>query len=704
MKRIYTAVILFTLTFGTVPARTVSEFCNGWEFAKGPFAHTPSRIDQVQGEKWESVRLPHTWNAEDMTMRVNDYYSGECWYRKSFTWTESMKGKRVFLRFEGVGSCTEVYVNGKLAGTHKGAYSAFVCEIGNSLKQGEENWIYVKADNAPRQDVIPTNNNLFGVYGGIYRPVWIIVTDPCNISVSDYASPGVYISQNKVSRKSAEITVKAKLDNGSLSPEELTLECRIQETDGRRIAKKESTITLSPQGSKPFEFTFNIKRPHLWNGRKDPYLYRVVTILKDRKGNTIDEVVQPLGIRSIEIIAGKGFFLNGQRYPMYGVSRHQDWMSLGSALDNKNHDEDLAAIMEVGAPTIRLAHYQQSEYVYSRCDSLGLIVWAEIPLVNRITGKEWDNAHQQMIELVRQCYNHPSIYVWGIHNEVYQPYEYTSALTQSLHDLCKSEDPGRYTASVNGFGKADHPVNMNADIQGINRYFGWYEKRLGDFEPWIEGLEKDFPWMKMMLTEYGADANVQHQTEILGDAIDWTKPFYPETFQTLTHETHWSMIVNHPFIIASYLWNMFDFAVPEWNRGGEEARNMKGLITFDRKLKKDSFYWYKANWSEEPVLYITQRRNTYREHKTTSITVYSNTGVPVVSVNGKELPPPRLGGTEVHYIFDNVTLEYGTNTITAEVKSHGDEIKDEIEWIYEGERDRSVHSSVNKREHGGWLN
>ena len=322
-------------------------------------------------------------------------------------------------------------------------------------------------------------------------------------------------------------------------------------------------------------------------GREDPYLYKVVSRLK-QDGQVIDEVIQPLGLRKYEAVAGKGFFLNGKKYPMYGVTRHQDWWGMGSALTNREHDFDLEQIMEVGATTVRFAHYQQSDYIYSRCDTLGLIIWAEIPFVNRVTGQEWDNVHQQMRELIRQSFNHPSIYVWGIHNEVYHPHGYTAALTQSVHDLCKLEDPDRYTVAVNGYGHAEHPVNGNTDIQGMNRYFGWYEQKVARISSLgSKGTGGEITrWQKLMLTEYGADANLDHQTEYLGDALNWGKSFYPETFQTKTHEYQWSVIAKHPYIIASYLWNMFDFGVPMWSRGGVPARNLKGLITFDRKSQK----------------------------------------------------------------------------------------------------------------------
>lgn len=703
MRVIYWICLVVCLLSGStnISAREVTTFNNGWEFKKGPFSKETMQAARQWESKWEKVQIPHTWNAKDMQIRTNVFYAGEAYYRKKYLFPEDMKGKRVFLRFEGVGSCSEVYVNGYLVGTHKGGYSAFVCEIGGQVKFGQENEIIVKADNTARPDVIPVNHSLFGVYGGIYRPVWLIVTEPCNIAVTDYASSGVYITQKNVSRKSAEVTVKVKLDNAALVPVPLILENTIYDAKGKLVKTHKQAFELTPQGMQAYFSTFKMSNPHLWQGREDPYLYKVVSRLL-QNDRVIDEVVQPLGLRNYEIVAGKGFFLNGKKYPMYGVTRHQDWWGLGSALKNENHDFDLATIMDVGATTVRFAHYQQSEYLYSRCDTLGLIIWAEIPFVNRVSGQEWENAHQQMRELVRQSFNHPSIYIWGTHNEVYHPHGYTAALTQSLHDLCKTEDPDRYTVSVNGYGHADQPVNQNTDVQGMNRYFGWYEKKIQDIKPWVEKMEKDYPWQKLMLTEYGADANIEYQTEYLGDALNWGKPFYPETFQTKTHEYQWSIIAQHPYIIASYLWNTFDFAVPMWERGGVPARNLKGLVTFDRKIKKDSYFWYKANWSKDPVLYLTQRRNVNREKKETSVTVYSNIGTPTVYLNGKELTGVRKGYTDVHYIFDKVILNQGKNILKTTVSYQGKEYTDEIEWVYNEEHKRETDSFENKKEHAGW--
>lgn len=687
--------------FCKVDAREVTSFNDGWEFKKGPFSKEAMQAAVKWNAGWQEVTLPHTWNADDMQKKVSAFYEGVGYYRKKCIFPESMKGKRLFLRFEGVGSCAEVYVNGYLTGTHKGAYSAFVCEIGSQVKFGEENEIIVKADNTARPDVIPVNHVLFGVYGGIYRPVWLVITEPCGIVVNDCASSGVYITQKNVSKQSAEVNVKVKVDNATLAPVPLVLENVIYDGSGKLVKKHNQAFELTPQGVQSYSSQFKLSNPHLWQGREDPYLYKVVSRLL-QNGRVLDEVVQPLGLRKYEVVAGKGFFLNGKKYPMYGVTRHQDWWGLGSALTNKEHDFDLAQIMDIGATTVRFAHYQQSDYIYSRCDTLGLVIWAEIPFVNRVTGQEWDNAHQQMRELVRQSFNHPSIYVWGIHNEVYHPHGYTAALTQSVHDLCKLEDPDRYTVSVNGYGNVGHPVNQNADIQGMNRYFGWYERKIQDIKPWIEKMEKEYPWQRLMLTEYGADANIAHQTEILGDALNWTSPFYPETFQTKTHEYQWSIIAKHPYITASYLWNMFDFAVPTSKRGSVDARNMKGMMTFDRKIKKDSYFWYKANWSKEPVLYMTQRRNVLRERKETSVTVYSNIGTPKVYLNDRELSGIRKGYTDVHYIFDKVSLNDGKNVLRAVVTWQGREYVDEMEWEYRGECNREADFFEHKKEHGSW--
>lgn len=702
-KRLIGLIVgLLAMSNVMVGSREVKCFNDGWQFKKGPFSTDAVKFQSIFGGTWSEVEIPHTWNARDMQQKYKDYYAGEAYYRKTFFADQSLKDKRVFIRFEGVSQVAELYVNGEIVGNHKGGYSAFAIELSKALKYGQDNEILVRVDNAARPDVIPVNHILFGVYGGIYRPVWLVVTDKINISVTDCASPGVYITQKNVSSKSADVNVKVKLENKYTSSRDVVIENTIYDRAGRLCMKKSLPVTLTPSGMQSFETTFKIHKPHLWQGRENPYLYKVVTLVKDGQ-QVLDEMVQPLGLRKYEIVAGKGFFLNGVKYPMYGVTRHQDWWGIGSALKNENHDFDLAMIMDIGATTVRFAHYQQSDYLYSKCDSLGLVIWAEIPFVNRVTTQERENAKEQLRELIRQSFNHPSIYIWGLHNEVYSPTNYTAALTQELHDLAKFEDPDRYTVSVNGFGHMEHPVNMNADVQGMNRYFGWYEKKIQDIKPWIEELETKYPDSKFMLTEYGADANIAHQTEYLGESLNWGKPYYPETFQTKMHEYQWSIISKHPYITASYLWNMFDFGVPESYRGSVPARNMKGLITIDRKTKKDSYFFYKANWSKEPVVYITQRRLKEREKKVTTVTVYSNVGEPVLYLNDRKIAGAKRGYTDIHYIFENVELQQGKNTVKTVVAKDGKNFEDQIEWNFTKEMKAGDAEALNSdKVHSGF--
>lgn len=687
MKRIhYLYFALFLCLFSpwansASQARKVTPFNEGWSFKKGPFPKDPVLFPQHFDGRWEEVKIPHTWNAVDMQTDKNNYYAGEAYYKKAYTPESSQKDKRTFLRFQGVGSVAEVYINKVYAGNHKGGYSAFAIEVTKLLNYGETNEILVKVDNAPRPDVVPVNNTLFGVYGGIYRPVELIVTNSINIAVTDYASPGIYISQKNVSSQSAAVNVKVKLENKEKQSADVRLSTTIYESNGKIRMQQQTPVVVLPQGRQTYEHDFLIKTPHLWQGLEDPYLYKVV--VRVLSGNqVIDEVTQPLGLRHFELKAADGMYLNGKKTPMYGVCRHQDWWGLGSALTDEEHATDLAIIKEIGATTIRLAHYQQAEYMYAKSDSIGFMVWAEIPFVNRVTTQEGDNAMQQLVELIRQNYNHPSIYIWGLHNEVYTPYNYTVSLTNELNDLAKAEDPYRYTVSVSGYSKVDQACNLNADVQGINHYFGWYGGKIGDIEQWVEGMEKDFPGYKVMFSEYGAEANIYQQEEVVGEFGRYFSQFYPETFATKFHEIQWGVIARHPYLMASYIWNTFDFATPATAQGGVRARNMKGLVTFDRKTKKDPFYWYKANWSKEPVLYLTQRRVTERENEMTPVTVYCNVGVPRLFVNGEEVKNYKMGQTAVHYIFENVRLANGENRVEAKAEYKGKLLEDTVNWNY----------------------
>lgn len=723
IKKIFYTFIFIGILLWNAQARTVIPFNANWTFKKGPFSTSIIDYNQLFEGKWQLVNLPHTWNANDMQTKEikpgsfgknERFYTGDAYYRKSFVPGAEWKGKRIFIRFEGVNTNTEVYLNNKplptkegkneltydnsqrngnynFVGRHQGGYSAFVFELTNMVKFGTENELLVKVNNEASPQVIPVNHTLFPMYGGIYRPVELIITDEVNIAVNDFASKGIYITQKDVTKKMANIAVKIKVDNKSGRKQPIEVLTTIFEKDGSVKAKQSTAYTLVPQGRQILTQQLTVKNPHLWQGLDDAYLYKVVTQLK-RDGQVIDEVTAPLGIRKFELRTGEGFFLNDIKYPLYGVCRHQDRLGKGSALNNTDHTEDLAIIKEMGATSIRLAHYQQSEYFYSKCDSMGLVIWAEIPFVNRVTTFEDNNAQQQLKELIRQNFNHPSIYIWGMHNEVYTPSAYTVELTTKLNDLAKSEDPDRYTVSVSGYNVIDHPVNNNADVQGINHYFGWYNGELEDKSPkeddvasWASRIREEFKDYRIIFSEYGAEAIPEDQAEEVGNfGNQWSNPsFFPEEYATKFHEVHWGVISKNPIFLGSYVWNTFDFATPITGLN-VNPRNYKGLVSFDRKLKKDGFYWYKANWSKEPVLYITQRRMMNRGNEITAVTVYSNRGKPTLTVNGQLIKGVKIGQTNVHYIFENVKLKLGKNTVEAQVSSKdGKILADNIEWNYD---------------------
>jgi len=678
-KSIVALLILNLITVHSIHAqisqRQVLQLNDDWQFRKASYTSSIAIADY----SWENITLPHTWNNRDI-QSGKGYYTGDAFYKKKIFAKNEWKNKRVFIRFEGVGTVANLYINNKFIGEHRGAYSAFCFEISNSLKYDTTNTILVKVNNEERPDVIPTNNKLFGVFGGIYRPAALIITNKINITTTDYASPGIYIRQ-QTTDKEALVNVTAKIENKEGHVKNILIRTTITDEEGKIAGSVEREISVDPQGINNIDQQILLKHPHLWDGRPDPYLYALTTsIIQD--GLVIDAVRQPLGLRFFNIVAGKGFYLNGKPYRLYGVCRHQEWQDYGSALSNSQHKTDLDMIYEIGATSIRFAHYQQAEYVYSKCDSLGFVIWAEIPFVNAVTTHEGDNAKQQLTELIRQNYNHPSIYNWGMHNEVYSdsPDGFVPTLTRQLNDLAKTEDPGRFTASVSGYGEINRPSNLAGDIQGINRYYGWYEGKIPDLETWVSDLEKNYPDYKVVLSEYGAEANVKQQQENPGDFGDPGSQFWPETFQTKFHEIQWGIIQKHPYLVASYVWNMFDFSVPSAHGGGVPARNMKGLVTYDRKVKKDAFYWYKANWSHEPVLYISGRRDSDRVNATTTVKVFSNLDNVILYVNGAKSAPFTIGTTNRDFIFNEIHLKKGINKINAEGKRNGKTYTDEITW------------------------
>ena len=629
---------------------------NDWNFR---FSH------QVQKGTEVRVDLPHTWNAQDALSGKIDYKRGIGNYEKNLFIRPEWKGKRLFIRFEGVNNIADVFINRRHIGEHRGGYGAFIFEITGKVEYGKENSILVRVNNGEQLDIMPLVGD-FNFYGGIYRDVHLLITDETCISPLDYASPGVRLIQDSVSHRYAKVRAIVDLSNGSSGNQEVELNVRL--LDGQRVVKEGTkNVNLSGNEVMQQELTFEIDQPHLWNGRQDPFLYQAEVTLF-RNGQMVDRVTQPLGLRFYRIDPDKGFFLNGKHLPLQGVCRHQDRSEVGNALRPQHHEEDAALMLEMGVNAVRLAHYPQATYFYDLMDKNGIIVWAEIPFVGpggyndkgfvdlpafRANGKE------QLKELIRQHYNHPSICVWGLFNELTELGDNPVEYIKELNVLAHQEDTTRLTTSAsNQMGD----LNFITDAIAWNRYDGWYGGTPADLGKWLDRMHKDHPEICIAISEYGAGASIYHQQDSLVKTVP-TSWWHPENWQTYYHIENWKTISSRPYVWGSFVWNMFDFGAAHRTEGDRPGINDKGLVTFDRKVRKDAFYFYKANWNrEKPMLYLTGKRNTVRTQRLQTITAFTNLSGAELFVNGKSYGK-AIPDSYAILEWKNVELEPGENEI-----------------------------------------
>jgi beta-galactosidase len=664
-----------------------------WKFLKGEVENGNSV--HLDDSKWEDVIIPHTWNSRDVQSgggkmlnigkkKGHGYHRGTGWYRTHALLPMEVKNKRLFVKFEAIGDISEVFCNGIFVGKHEGAFSAICYEITHLIKPGEENIIAVRANNAPHKNIPPMSGD-FPVMGGIYRPAYIWTKQPICISPVDFASTGVYLAQTEVTIEKARIDVNVKIDNNYNKAEEIVVKLMVKNADMKVIHISEEPFIASASSISDFKSQFEMKNPHLWNGREDPYIYTVqVCIFKDEK--LLDEITQPLGLRFYHIDPENGFFLNGKSYPIYGVARHQDRKDKGWALSKEDQEEDLILIQEMGARGVRLSHYQHNDYFYHLCDKAGLLVWAEISLVNTVqfNQKFWENTSTQLIELIRQNYNHPSIFCWGLGNELglFQIRD-PSPVVKKLHILAKKEDPTRYTAyAAIMAGKMRKKLNNITDILACNLYPGWYGKKAEDMGTIIKKWQKYGKSRGIGVSEYGAGASINQHEWPLGSwrFKDSFGKWHPEERQSFVHEITFQHLYESPFVWGTFVWNMFDFAVAGRDEGDTPGRNDKGLVTYDRKIRKDAYFFYQANLSQKGMVYITSRRWVNRTEPKTLVKVYSNCDQIELSVNRQYLGLMQEKGMHV-FIMEDVVLNPGENFIEASTSFKGQKLKDECKWI-----------------------
>jgi beta-galactosidase len=668
--------LVLTVTFAIqVRARDDERLDAGWRFqpAEAAGAEQPGFDDQG----WQTVSLPHNWGWEE-AQAGRKYYRGPGWYRRELP-VAVQPGKRYFLRFGAASLVADVYLNGTLLGEHRGGFGAFCFEITQQLAATGTNVLAVRVDNTKAADIAPLDGD-FSIYGGLYRPVHLIVTGGEDFALTDHASPGVAWLETSVSPTQAVLEVTAQVSNGTRQKAPLTLVASVLDAAGNVVVSDTQPIALAPGETAPYFVRLTVPQPHLWNGRKDPYLYRAVVELRSTNDEAaVDRVEQPLGLRFYRVDPDQGFFLNGEPYHLHGVDRHQDRAGRGWAITEADMDEDIGLLKELGVTVIRCAHYEHSDYFYSQCDRAGILVWAEIPQVNiiRDTPQFADTSRGQLLDLIRQNVNHPAIFAWSLGNEIGKDSDDPHRELQDLNAVAHGEDPTRPMVEAT-MTEARPQMNRIPDLLGWNIYPGWYGGAKEEYGRLLDARRDSSRHGGFAVSEYGAGANTaQHEQN--PDKPKPGGPWHPEEYQAELHEAAWAALKQRPFVWGTFVWAMFDFAVSSRHEGGQPGLNDKGLVTRDRKTKKDAFYFYKANWSDEPVLYITSRRFTERTNAVTDVKIYSNAQEPELFVNGVS-QGKRSEGTNGVFIWKEVALAPGENKISAQAQADGKTLADECVW------------------------
>ena len=631
--------------------RTTVGWNAGWRFALAdPAGAEGAAFDDGA---WQSVDLPHTWNNKDGQDGGNDYHRGAAWYRHHLPADPAWAGRRVYLRLGAANIDSAVYVNGKPAGTHKGGFEAICYDVTPLLNPTGDNVVAVRVDNAKDLDVPPLTAD-FTFFGGLYRGAQLIVTDPVSISPLDDGSSGVEVRQDGVSADEAKLTVRTQVRNASETDQTATVHADVAgvTADASQPVKAGETATV--------EQHLVVPHPHLWNGRKDPFLY---TARVSVGGDTVE---QPIGLRFYRFDPERGFFLNGQPYRLYGVNRHQDHIDEGWAVSADDERLDAANIVDLGCTAVRLSHYPQSPSFYDLMDRAGIVVWAEIPVVNDVTVSPafTDNAEQQLREMIKQNFNHPSIVVWGLFNELSggKKLEGQLALIKRLNAAAHQVDPTRPTTCASNQSVRDG-LAMVTSVAAYNRYSGWYGGTMQQWSATLDQIHQAHPDRSFGLSEYGAGASIaQHEMEPVRQPKT-VSMWHPEEYQADLHEHAWAAIKDRPWIWGSFLWCLHDFAADQRKEGDHLGRNDKGLVTYDGKTRKDAYYFYQANWSEVPMVHVTGARYSPRPPGG-GIKLYSNCDDVRLTVNGETLPAVKPNDVRV-FVWADPKLKVGENKIEA---------------------------------------
>jgi beta-galactosidase len=652
----------------------------GWRFHQG--AAVGASVASFDDSAWEAIALPHTWNANEGN--APGFYRGDGWYRRHFDVPSAWAGKRIFVQFDGANRSAEVFVNGHRLGQHRGGFARFRFDVTSVLEAKSSNVLAVRVNNDSRDNMAPVSAD-FTFFGGLYRAVSLVATDPVHIDLLDRSAPGVYVRQQQVTADAAELDLQVKLANDAETAADVTVRTTITAADGAPVQTVETRTALAALARGETRSRLLLAHPHLWNGQADPYLYRVRSEVIVA-GAVRDAVTLPLGLRFFSVDPALGCSLNGSYLDLHGVNRHQDRPGKGWAISEADEREDFAMIEELGATMVRQSHYQQSQLWNDLGDERGMVMWAELAYVNDARDNRvfFENAKEQLRELIRQNLHHPSILFWSIGNETFvrdskaMPADTNDRLLRELAAVAREEDPSRLSTYASN-GEVSEPRAGISDVIGFNKYFGWYGGAPEEFAPWLDGQHAVRPDLRMGMSEYGAGANIAHHEEPARKPVT-NGPWHPEEWQSAYHEVHWQAMATRPWLWCKLVWCMFDFASAGRNEGATPGRNDKGLVTADRTTRKDAFYWYQANWSAQPVLHITSRRFVDRTQPVTAIKIYSNAEAVELRVNGVSLGT-KTSASHI-FLWPGVTLQPGRNAIAANAIRGGRELADSCEWNY----------------------
>lgn len=658
MKRLILTILIAIYATTLHAQRQVININQNWEYIPGW---------EVEKGVSTTIDLPHMWNADALAGK-EDYYRGSGTYLKFIDIPREWKGNRVYIHFKGASQTALLLVNSRYVGTHKGGYSAFTWDITDHLKFGEENGIWVRVTNALDYDVMPLVGD-FNIYGGLYRDVELIVVPETHFGLTYYGSKGVFISSSDITEESAKINIEAMIQSKENSSVELTVD--IFDINDSIVGSTSRKIKVGNNGRIRVPSKLTLENPVLWQGVENPYLYRAVLTLKGDGTSRNDVVEQHFGIRTVEVTADNRFLLNGVAMKIQGVVRHQDWSGIGNALMIYNHEQDIQIMREMGVNAVRLAFGQHDPYFIEQCDRAGIMVWSEIPFVG--PGKYRDkgfidspefknNGKQQLLEMIHQLYNHPSVVMWGLFNELIEMGDNPIEYVKELNALAKKEDPSRLTvASSNQNGE----LNFITDIIAFSKNYGWDDARVQTANDWGGSLS-DWKNLRAGIGEYGAGGNIYHQS----DELKYPNPegrWHPEQWQTHVHEQYWKIISDNSYFWGTFVWSMFDYGAVNSTSGQMQGVSSRGLVTYDRAVKKDAFYFYKANWNrDEPFVHIADRRLNRRKlnNGKISIKVYSNQPQVDLLINGELVQTKEADGTGI-FRWDDLQLKAGRYTVEA---------------------------------------